>query len=503
MLKEKKHKIIFSSILKSLVSEEKDKLLAIASVSELQNFIPKVDNRNHDLLPFATSAFVANHANLNGAIVGTKEAVETAELFINKQVNLNHNRNKVRGVILTVGFSEFGTEKPISKEDALKSNDPFNITVGGILWRVVDENLAQLIEETNDPSSEYFQAISSSFEVSFDEFDIVKLPKKSRYLSDGEIITDIEQKAKLTPLLKTFGGDGILDKEHKIAILVKGEVLPLGIGLTENPAAAVKGIAIFQEAENDDDQDKKTQTDATNTQIISQSNDLNVIPNTNLINKDMPKLTNIKEITDEALKTNVITASAIHELIESELKTASEQWAKEKAEKEALLQTTQTKHNEVAEINKNLAKEVEELKASLEKLKQEKAAKEAQETFNTRMTHFDEKYELTKEDRQVIAAQIKDLNDDQFKVYEQNIAVLLASKNKELIAASKKIVTTASTTTTETPSAATVVDDLVSNATQTTPPPVATTSTQATSLLDKFKALAANDHVELNFRGKK
>ena len=63
-MKEHKFTSIFSSEIKPLVSEEKYKYLAMASLVEVGDFIPDVDTRkNVDLLPVAFNACVINRAN--------------------------------------------------------------------------------------------------------------------------------------------------------------------------------------------------------------------------------------------------------------------------------------------------------------------------------------------------------------------------------------------------------------------------------------------------------
>ena len=59
----------FSSILRPLVSEEKDKYLALASLAQVGSFIPDVDTeKNVDLLPVAFNAAVINRVNKNGDV---------------------------------------------------------------------------------------------------------------------------------------------------------------------------------------------------------------------------------------------------------------------------------------------------------------------------------------------------------------------------------------------------------------------------------------------------
>ena len=52
------------------------------------------------------------------------------------------------------------------------------------------------------------------------------------------------------------------------------------------------------------------------------------------------------------------------------------------------------------------------------------------EQFNQRMASFDERYDLTDEDRKVLASQIKDLTEEDFASFDQNMTVLLSSKVK-------------------------------------------------------------------------
>ena len=81
----------FSSVVKPLVSAEKDEYLALASMVQLEDFLPEVDtHKNIDLLPIAFNACVANRVNKNGDVIDTKAAVDLCQSFINKQINLEH-----------------------------------------------------------------------------------------------------------------------------------------------------------------------------------------------------------------------------------------------------------------------------------------------------------------------------------------------------------------------------------------------------------------------------
>ena len=50
------------------------------------------------------------------------------------------------------------------------------------------------------------------------------------------------------------------------------------------------------------------------------------------------------------------------------------------------------------------------------------------------MSTLDEEYELTDEDREVIASDVKDMNNENFESYSKKLSVLLKGKSRELLA---------------------------------------------------------------------
>ena len=90
-MKNLKYTSIFSSTVRPVVSEEKDKFLSLASMVDLENFVPEIDTEKEvDLLPVAFNAFVANRANKNGDVIDTETAVRIKDSFINKPINSNN-----------------------------------------------------------------------------------------------------------------------------------------------------------------------------------------------------------------------------------------------------------------------------------------------------------------------------------------------------------------------------------------------------------------------------
>lgn len=455
-MKKPKYVTIFSSEVKPVVSEEKDKYLALASLIDLEKFVPKVDtDKDVDLLPIAFNAFVANRVNKNGDVINTETALSMYENFKNKPINIEHNRDRVVGTILTAGFSEFGTDRPMTVEEVSRMSAPFNVTLGGVIWRVVNPVMADYIEESADPTSDNYMKVSASWELGFTDYNIVELSEEEKNIEGGNIIADELIVKGLEEKLKAFGGDGILENGNKIYRHVINEVVPLGIGLTESPAAEVSGIVTEASKTEKDTQEELASLREKITVSIEK------IPTSELVveeiaankspeyieekqenfsqskEKDVSqtnrgsnmKVTSIKQITDESLKE--LSASAVSDFIEEELKTASEQYSEEKTRLEDSLKASQEAQEKLEETNKVTQEELEKVKAALEDLQAEKTERAAQDAFNERMATMDETYELNDEDRQVIASQIKDIDEEAFAKYLENMKVLLSSKDKD------------------------------------------------------------------------
>jgi len=443
-MKDFKFKTSFSSTVKPLVSEEKDKYLALASLVDIGDFVPDIDmDKNVDLLPVAFNACVANRVNKNGDVIDTKTAKEICEGFINKPINIEHNRQRVIGVILTAGYSEFGTDKPFTfeneaTEDHPEPKNPFNITLGGVIWRVTSSEIADLIEDSSDPLSENYLSISASWELGFDQYNLIILNNEEKDIERAEVISDPNSIEEMQDSLRSMGGSGELEDGRKIYRQVIGEVLPLGIGLTQTPAADVKGILVHSKIKASEDAEEtiieKTSNIKKNisqTEEKTVNNSRNEFSEKNKIN--IMKINSLKDITDESLKT--MSASVVSDFIEEEMKDASEKWSAEKHEVETKLQEAQDNYAGLSEESEKLKQELEQLKTSLETLEQEKASKEAEEKFNSRMSAMDEEYVLSDKDREVLAQDIKDLSDEDFEAYETKMKILMEQKSKKFIEA--------------------------------------------------------------------
>ena len=418
-MKNHKYTTTFSSVIKPVVSEEKDKYLALASMVELEKFLPDVDiEKNIDLLPVAFNAFVANRVNKNGDVVDTETAVAMHDNFVNKPINIEHNRKSIVGTILTAGFSSFGSDEPLTKEEVGETKEPFNVTLGGVIWKIADQSLADKIESSSDPTSEDYMGISASWELGFSDYNLVILEGDEKNIENATEISDPEEVEKHMDKLKGFGGKGKFDDNSSVYRKVINDVVPLGIGLTENPAADVQGVL----TENGATEQKALAKESLEKETISQ-NTKNTVKTVKVV---AMKIENLKDITDESLQT--LTASAIHEFIQESLKKASEEYSSKKTEQEDSLNDAREKHETLSKEHDSLKTQLEDVMAQLEKLEADKAEKEKLEAFNQRMASFDERFNLNDEDRKVLASQIKDLDEEQFTDFDKTVSVLLSSK---------------------------------------------------------------------------
>ena len=448
-----KYKTTFSAFIRPLVSEEKDKYLAMASLMDVGQHIPDIDvDKNFDLLPIAFNSFVANRVNKNDDVVDTSTALRIFKSFINKPINIEHNRERVVGTILTAGFSEFGTDKSLSEDEVKNMSGPFNVTLGGVIWKVVNSSLADLIENSSDPTSEDYLSISASWELGFDEYHLLILGDETeKNIENAEIISDFDEIEKNKSNLRALGGNGKLENEKRVYRQVINNVLPLGIGLTENPAADVKGVAIEKTKEIEEDKKASSseckalecrcirkESENTKKEDFLEENSSQETKNNVTKNEErhMKEIKRLKDITDESLQD--LSASVIADIVEEELKLASEEYVAEKQKVDKELEKAQENHEALSEEHKNLQTELEKVKATLGELEKERAEREAEEQFNQRMALLDEKFILEKEDREVIAKDVKDLDEENFSSYLGKMEVLLKNKNRELVEATEK-----------------------------------------------------------------
>jgi hypothetical protein len=213
-------------------------------------------------------------------------------------------------------------------------------------------------------------------------------------------------------------------------LLAGDSILSLGVGLTETPAADVRGIV-------------STETDnSTITANIDASEKNNEeTESLNVIEKEkqtiIMQIKDIKDINDESLKQ--ISASAITKFIEEKLAATSEDWKKKVDEKETAASTLSAEIATVKAELETIKTEKDDLGKKLSDLESAALAKEADEAFQNRMTLIDDKFELSDEDRQFVVEEVKACaSAEDFDKWMNKFSVLAKEKSKEVIAAKAK-----------------------------------------------------------------
>lgn len=490
--KTKRYTTVFSSIVKCVVGEEKDLILSKASLDKIKSFIPDIDtSKNHDLLPISFNACVVNRVNKNGDAITTATAIDIYKTFIYKSINVEHNRQKSIGVILTAGFSEFGTDEPLSLDDVKDLDKPFNITLGGVIWRNINKDVADLVEDSADPSSENYLKISASWELGYTGFSLALVEGDSKNLEGATLITDEKEVEEKKENLMAFGGTGKIEDKNIYRVPSDG-VIAIGIGLTENPAAEVVGIAVETPKEKEIEEDIEESSSSLKLQkdeiIFSQKENQGVNDYSDM------KITSLKDITDESLKT--VKASAVTDFIEEKIKEAdkaflSEKESRENAEK--LHKESLAKNQEDLETANS---QISEMKKELEKLQSLISAKQNEEILSARMAEFDSEYDLDDEDRQVLAGEIKGLNDEVFAEYKKKTAVFFKNRKKSKAGKEKEEV---KASVTDKQSEDSVLGEALDKVTAKTPP-VPNTPNQETSQKDRWAKAFSPENVLIKKR---
>ena len=407
-----------------------------ASLENLKSLIPdsEIDfNENIDLLGVAFNAALVNKFNKNDDGITTDTALRINKLFKHKPTNIEHKKEKVVGHILSSAFSEYGTNKILTLDNLNEYADPFNISLGAVVYKFVNKQFAELIEKASDPNDELFNKVSASWELGFNDY---KIAVGSDNISEAEIISDEKQIRELKGKLRSYGGNGKLDDGTRIYRLVVGEVFPLGIGFTATPAADVKGVFVNSSSPLEVVENK-------NAKIFNFKNHYFIKNNSQIENVDVNSekeiFMNLESVISEVK--NALTEKKISQEIAANMTATFT---------EAIKKRDEEYKNEISSAQKaaeEAEKEKAEMKASLEEVQKQlsdalnrinefeavQKAAEALATFNSRMEEIDNMFDLDDQDRQVLADDIKAIsNDEAFAAYKNKLSVIWRNKNKEV-----------------------------------------------------------------------
>lgn len=430
---------------------------ASASISELQelrSLLPPDEEMkaNDDLLYCSFNLAVAGLINANNHGILPETAIQLLPFWQHRPLNIEHQRSITVGVITQAGFSSFPDNKIISTEAAAAATSPFNIAIGGVVWRVVDPHFADFLEATNEEENEWcYKSLSTSWEVGFSEYIIAR---GSKNLFSAEIIRDEDEIKRLTPFLTQFGGTGFDDKNTEVYLVISGEARALGGGFTVNPAASVSGVFVpdleseEEEEEEEEEEDEPEMKDdpslemddrkkcESTANIISQKRTLTVKRIKSM------KYKNIDEFCDsyaEAIaKQEVVATSDLREFFKTALLQEVEGWQSKLTEQETRAAAAETRVDELqAEINtskegaKEQGEQLTRVLAEFEALKASIKEKEEMEIAAGRVAKLKEKYTISDKLSNKIIEETKGQSDEAFASWlAEDGELLLAGRER-------------------------------------------------------------------------
>lgn len=426
-----------------------------ASLDELKKLSPKINfEENPDLLGVSFNLAVPNMINSNGDGISGATASKIASRFLNKYLNIEHNKERVVGHITNVSFNKMNTNEFMTETEAAQTLEPFYLSVAGVIYKTVDKKFAELMLRNSDPKDSFHNSISASWEIGFSNYF---LAVGSPYLKEANIITDPEMINEYLPFLKAKGGSGKLKDGTPIHRVIVGEIYPLGGGFTTNPAAQVNGVVAFDQSpmisiedeKENDVEDEKEEEDEISARgkyleevkaFLSnkKSNSILDIKNVKTINHmDLEKL--IAELKSALLEKKFgeeAVASMTSHFAEAIKQKDAEYRDSIAAEKEAK-EKAQKLYDETIASVEQIKSELSKAQAELNEIKVAKAQEEAVARVNSRVAELDAAYELSDDDRKVVIGEVQalDVTEEAFASYKEKFAVVWKHKNKDFIKA--------------------------------------------------------------------
>lgn len=388
---------------------------------------------NIDVVPVVFNLAVVNEFNKNGDGIDTETAIAAVKRFVNKPINIEHQKQKIVGHMINASFSDKEFDFADNNiESYADRTEPFYINAAGVIYRSVFPELAESIEKASEKDSEEYQSISTSWELAFSDYKITKGSKK---LSGSKILDEMDSMTHRQHA-RAFGGTGEDEDGTPVNRLIVGQTYPLGAGITMNPAARVKGIYV---ADKQGQEELKTEAESKQTQEkISLNAESNVNREKFNILNHMTKEEFEKMMAEVAESVATIVkkedhAKSVGEIMRDALTAHSENW---KSKVEAETEAKEKAESDLAELKSSL----EATKEELNEIKTEVESKAALELFNARMNFIDETYELSTEELEYVMAEMQQLNQEEesFDALKQKLAVIFSHKNKEAIASKEK-----------------------------------------------------------------
>ena len=510
MDQEFKYKTSFSDVIIASDNINSSNLnISKASLDSLRKIIPSdVDlDKNVDLLAVAFNAAVVNMFNRNGDGISSESAVKIVDQFKHKPTNIEHQKQKVVGHITSASFSKMEDNAIMSKEEALATDKPFNIALSSLIYKTVNPEFANLVQQSVEEGSEFYHNVSASWEIGFNDFC---LAVGSENLEDAMIVDDEEKIEELKGNLKAFGGDGKLDDGSPVNRLIIGEIYPLGIGFTSNPTAKVKGLMVSKPEPEEENLEK-------NEKNISQIDISDVITKKHTIMDNNDILNNLVSVLEDKVSDKKFSDEAVatvSKIINDAILEKNQSFVEEKEQLENEKAELAKAAEQSAEEIQKLREELNSAKEAVSQLELRQKEQEAVATFDSRMSVVEEIYQLDDESRKIVANELKslDVGEEAFSSFQEKLKVVLKHQGKEFIAKqeeefnqklSEAVEARIAELSSENSSEEEVVEEAMDNATEEEAESIANNNAEVSeeevSLREKFKKAFSEDNLTINY----
>ena len=381
--------------------------------------------KNPDLLFVSADLFVSDVANKNGDLVDREGAIDLSKQVNKKYLNIEHEEEMVVGSLISPFFRKYDGSRDIIEAEDLEDYDG-SIVVGstGYVWRSVNAKLSDFMIEASDKESKNYGMASMSWEVYFNDFDILK---GSNSISKGQVISDKKEINKMKPFLRGYGGEGIYENAP-IHRLIKGEKLFLGAGIVKNPAADVKGILTSESEIFKNKNKKKSQR----IKINVKGNKAMKISDITDYKQALASITNGDEVdvkTLASLEANFdsVVEKAQASAIAEEIRKKSEEYTASLTEKEEAFAKAEEARAELDGKVVALESAKADLEGQLSELNEKVEAQEKQRIFDERMTALSSEFNLEGEVAKIVAEEIKDIDEEAYGAWLTKFKVLAGS----------------------------------------------------------------------------
>ena len=376
--------------------------------------------KNIDILPVLLSIAVVNKFNENDDAITPLSAAKMLPLFAHKPINIEHNKEMIVGHMVDASFADW--EPSFSKNDTLdylNRTDGFYIAGAGFIYKSIFPKLAEAISLASDPYEDTYNAYAGSWEVAFNNYDIAVGNGDS--VSEIQVVTSDEPNFQaLDSTLKANKGSGVGHDGLKVRRILRGDKVPVGLALTENPAANVTGIYALASIS-----DEK----------ISEKEKIDVTDNETNVAMDEKQFKEFKELlTSFAAKEDPTTpAQEIFEKLNVLLEEKGQDW-KSKSDQNA---------EDLADAKANLAKvekDLEDATSKIDQFQNDISVRDAADKLNDRMAAIASAFELEEAEEAIVAKEVSKLpaDDKEFEEYLTKTKVIFAHRDKEAIANKKK-----------------------------------------------------------------